>query len=462
VRAARPINLFGGYDSAVKASNLRVLMLTPDVPFLDRRIAQEGATLANLGHTVDILPVFGRLETSQEELAPGVTLLQPGVTLLQSPDHVAARRSRSYRAVRDVYRAMKRSVAIGRLAVRTYELAGHVRSAFVDRAGIIASGFVGPILDGARYDVVFAHDIPVLPLAVRLREGWDCAVVCDLHEIFPDQDEIRSRWWKAYWRRIERDFLPQVDGIVCVNAAVKAYVRKTVHSDLPIGVVHNSVPFNAATPVPGEIHRLFGIEEGQRVLVYAGSLRPNANLELLISSFAHANVPGWVLALVGVGSLESHLAELVNDLHASSRIALGKRVSQPDLIRVLSSADAGVLPYGAVGYHLIATPNKLFEYVQARLPLATTRLPEVERLIGANKDGVYLDFTIQETAASALKGFLMRTPEPGQTARLEELAHRLSWERDEAVLLDVFAQAVDRAQSGRCPAPGRAEPPLPT
>ena len=127
---------------------------------------------------MDILPVFGRLETSQEELAPGVTLLQPGVTLLQSPDHIAARRSRLYRAVRVVYRVMKRSAAIGRLAVRTYEVAGNVRSAFVDRAGIIASAFVGPILDGARYDVVFAHDIPVLPLAVRLREGWDCAVVC--------------------------------------------------------------------------------------------------------------------------------------------------------------------------------------------------------------------------------------------------------------------------------------------
>ena len=41
----------------------------------------------------------------------------------------------------------------------------------------------------SRYDVVFAHDVPVFPLGARLKEFWDCLLICDLHEIFPEQDQ---------------------------------------------------------------------------------------------------------------------------------------------------------------------------------------------------------------------------------------------------------------------------------
>src|SRR5689334_8401827 len=56
----------------------RVLMLTPDIGFLDRRIVQEAASLARVGFSVDIYP------TSDESLAYDGPLLE-GVRLLSNP-----------------------------------------------------------------------------------------------------------------------------------------------------------------------------------------------------------------------------------------------------------------------------------------------------------------------------------------------------------------------------------------
>ena len=50
---------------------LSVLMLTPDIGLLDRRIAQEAGSLASRGFSVDIYPVFDPLSRSAEGLPAG-------------------------------------------------------------------------------------------------------------------------------------------------------------------------------------------------------------------------------------------------------------------------------------------------------------------------------------------------------------------------------------------------------
>ncbi|MBI3745854.1 MAG: glycosyltransferase, partial [Chloroflexi bacterium] len=202
-------------------------MLTPDEGHLDRRIAQEAATLAAQGWTVDIHPAVDPHLAFDGDLPPAVRLL--------ANPRPPVRPSGPGRAV---LRRVKRR--LDRLAPPVARFIEAVQYRRRDIAREITDANAPNLLAGRRYDLVVAHDVPVMPLAVRLAARWNAAIVSDLHEVFPKQDEyFTSSVARRYWRHLEGVGLAASDGIVCVNEAVESYARKTHTPMAPIAVVHN-------------------------------------------------------------------------------------------------------------------------------------------------------------------------------------------------------------------------------
>jgi glycosyltransferase involved in cell wall biosynthesis len=333
-----------------------------------------------------------------------------------------------------------------------------------DRARAMADAHVGRLAAAEPFDLIVAHDAPVFPLAVRLKEQWACRLICDLHEVFAEQDEhFTTETARSYWRSVERSGLAEADGILCVNPAVAEYARATHSPVADCVIVHNSVPFVEGARLHGpsgrgpsghapSIRDLYPIPPGAQIMLFAGSLRPHTNLEALIEGFGRAELDGWILALLGDGPLRPQLERLVRQGGSESRIFLGRRASQRELIAVASSADVGLLPYQPVGInHEVATPNKLFEYIQARVPIATSRLPMIERIVGANGNGDYVDFASAESTAEGLRRFVAGPLARIGRPELEAAARQFSWEADEQTLLDL----VDRVMSPTARRPRR-------
>lgn len=424
------------YHRPVILPPLRVLMLTPDAGFLDRRIAQEAATLARRGATVDIYPTHEPLAAPVPEV--------PGVRMIRPPTSEAAV-MRSGRILPRVRGLMTRHAPWLRRA------AASVRYVTSDRAARLIPIHAVPLRDLGPYDVVFAHDLPVLPLAAHIAADWDAALVCDLHEIFPETEDVLStRTGRRYWRSIEDRYLPAVDGILCVNQAVEDYVRERCVPSPPVAVVENSVPYIATTPVrPGAIHAIYGLPASARVMVFGGSFRPDNNLVEMVVGFGRAGLDGWVLALLGSGPLQERLEERIRSLDLGDRVRIGRRVRQEDLIDALASADVGLIPYMPQSRNLlIATPNKLYEYIQARLPIASSRLPLIERVISANRNGAFVDFASPDAIARDLRRFVAEDLPSITPEALEDAARRVSWEHDEERLLGLVRDARAHRASG--------------
>lgn len=405
-------------------------MLTPDEGHLDRRIAQEAGTIARNGWEVDIYPAVDPGLDYDADLAPGVRLLGNP----RFPVKTGDRR-------RGFVRAVKRNL------VRAVPPAGQLIEAAQyrtrDIAGEITDSNLSHLLDLGPFDLIFAHDVPVMPLAACLKAAWGAKLISDLHEVFPEQDEhFTTETARGYWRRLEAVGLAASDGIICVNTAVADYVRATHAPAAPIAVIHNSVPYVRPSASGPTIRTYYPIPDGARVMLFAGSLRAHTNLEVLIEGFASANLDGWVLAILGEGPLQGGLDVMVRRRRLEARVFLGRHVSQRDLIQVASSADMGVIPYQAYGFnHLIATPNKLFEYMQARLPIATSRLPMVERIVGVHTNAAFVDFSTAGAIAAGLIKFVQDIA-PGITpASLEAAAREFSWEHEEPGLLGIVELA---------------------
>jgi starch synthase len=411
---------------------MRALMLTPDEGHLDRRIAQEAGTLAAHGWKVDIYPAVDPTLDYQADLPAGVRLL------------ANPRPARRIGAGRRILRALKRS--IGRAVPAASRAIESLQYQGRDIAGEITDANLSHLIGLGGFDLVFAHDVPVMPLGAQLKAAWGAGLISDLHEVFPEQVEhFTTDTARGYWRGLEANGLAASDAVICVNAAVADYAQATHAPAAAITVVDNSAPYREPSTGGPTLRSWYPIADGARIMLFAGSLRAETQLEVLIEGFDAARLDGWVLAILGDGPLQAELEALVRRRGLEARVFLGRHVGQRDLIQVASSAEVGLLPYQAHGFnHLVATPNKLFEYIQARLPIATSRLPMVERIVGVHGNAAFVDFSTAEATAAGLIAFVRDVAPRITPATLEAAAREFSWENQEAALLEAVAQATPR------------------
>jgi glycosyltransferase involved in cell wall biosynthesis len=399
-------------------------MLTPDVGYLDRRIAQEAQTLADAGWTVTIHAAVDPHLRWESPLAPGVRL-----------SRIAPTRGGSGRII-PLVRMAKRQLGARVPAVARVLESAQYRA--IDRAAMITRENERHLLAGSRADLVVAHDIPVLPLALFLRSAWQCRVICDLHEAFSEQEEfLLSAEARHYWRRIEAEGLAAADGVMAVNPGVLDWATRVLSPGTPTAVVQNAVPFlpRQALAAPS-VRELYPIRDDQRVLLFAGTLLPTKNLTVLVEALADPRLAGWALAFLGSGPMAATIADRARSCGVVDRVFVGVRVPQQDLVGACATADLGLLPYEDIGFnHRVATPNKLYEYAQGRIPIASSDLPQIRPILAALGNGGVMSFADAASVADGLRRIIDEVLPTADDATLDHAAERLSWEHEAPNLL---------------------------
>ena len=109
-----------------------------------------------------------------------------------------------------------------------------------------------------------------------------------------------------------------------------------------------------------------------------------------------------------------------------------------DIVQYVSSYDMGVYLLNDSSFnHRHALPNKFFEYIQARLGLVISPLPDMSAMLRQHDLGVVArDFTPQAFAEA------IRSLTPESIARFKSNAHdaarSLCWERNEEHLRETL------------------------
>ncbi|WP_165191012.1 glycosyltransferase [Caulobacter soli] len=226
-----------------------------------------------------------------------------------------------------------------------------------------------------RPDVIVCSDPETLPAAARAKTLSGARLIYDAHEFH--EEEVQGDPARAAWvRRIEAGAAPALDGFVTVNAGIAGLYAER-RPDFPRAVLVHNAADQATPPVyDGRLHRAAGLADDVRILLFQGGLAPMRGLEALVE--AGAGLPaGWALVLMGSGRLEARLREQAD----------------PDRVRFVPPAPFAELPSWTAGAALGAllyedlslnqrhcTPNKLWEYPAAGVPMLATDLPEIRRL----------------------------------------------------------------------------------
>ena len=238
-------------------------------------------------------------------------------------------------------------------------------------------------------DLIIAHDLPALKASHKLAKEWGITLGYDAHELYYEQN-VFSKKKKKLMRQIEQKLIRECDVVFTVNRSIAEEMVSRYQISMP------NVLLNAINPPQDfdpkvrylNLRDYFQLAADQKILLFQGGLEKGRNLENLVQAMRYVTVSNLVLIFMGNGSLKEILQKSVNKYNLTSKVLFKEAVPQDELIYWTASADVGIIPYPHVDLNTYyCTPNKLFEFIQAQLPIIANDSPELRRFVHETRFG---------------------------------------------------------------------------
>lgn len=396
----------------------KVLMVTYDSPNIDRRIYLFADALQDAGYDVSILTPYAQDEVGYEHIKVINLVEKNSITNVTSLIFIkeTLRKilpTKIFGMIRDLYRLL-------------FTKDGYIQNldAMINKAVTLKADFY------------IANDLPTLPIVKACIEQNSGKFIYDAHEYFLGQD-VFSKKQKENLGQIEKSIFPMVDFFITVNDDIRKLFFEMY------GEKKSEIIFNATKCSCDEkeyLHDMIGIDRNERILLYQGGFIEKRKLENLIHIAKHLN--NCKLVMLGWGTTEKQLKNLAEDLGLlDEKVFFVPKISQKELISYTSSATIGIIPYD--GYDLntkYCTPNKLFEFVCAGIPVVhNDNLHTVNNIIKSYKIGFSINVNDYENTAKQIDGLVVdENALNGLKENVESAREFLSWDNEKVKILNIF------------------------
>ena len=286
------------------------------------------------------------------------------------------------------------------------------------------------------YSVMVANDLDTLPanyLASRIRRK---PLIYDSHEYFTEVPELIGRpIVRAIWTSLEKLLVPKVDAAYTVCDSIAGVYRDLYGVDFK--VIRN-LPVCSKEEINNDVNT-FRAEE-PKIILYQGALNLGRGVESAIRSMQYLD--GVELWLAGDGDLTVQLKELVTELKLESKVKFLGRLPLSELSKVTRKADLGISLEEDLGLNYrFALPNKLFDYIQAGVPVLVSNLPEMRRIVDHYQIGMIADTHQRKDLAEIMKLALFDKEKVKLWKQnLPKAARELCWENEELILRQIYGR----------------------
>jgi hypothetical protein len=237
------------------------------------------------------------------------------------------------------------------------------------------------------FDLIVANDVESLPLAFSVKKR--ARVWIDAHEFAPRHFEEKL-YWRIFFQRFNRflcrTYLPQGDWMTTVSEGLRAAYEQEF-SVKPV-VLTNATRYHELTPRPVDAQRIR--------IIHHGGANPSRHLELLIEMMAHLDARFTLdFMLITPALANTKTSSYINKLKSLAqdpRITFQPPVPSDQIVEFIHQYDLGIFVLPPVNFNYANTlPNKLFDFIQARLGIAIGPTPEMVRVVKQFNMGVVAD-----------------------------------------------------------------------
>jgi glycosyltransferase involved in cell wall biosynthesis len=255
---------------------------------------------------------------------------------------------------------------------------------------------------------VLANDVEAVPLALEIADG--APVHADLHEYSPRLREEFPAWdrrIRPFFEWLCRRYVSRAASWTTVSGGLAdEYARRFGFAP---AVVTNAAPY--ADLVPGPVATPIR-------LVHSGAGLENRNLMTMIEGVEAARSE-VTLDLYLTPNNPAYLERIRRHAEGSTRVRLHDPVPYDRLIATLNAYDVGVFVLPPVNFNYRwALPNKLFDYIQARLGIIVGPSEEMSRYVRDHDLGLVTDDFTAESLARAIDGL-----DADAVRRMKQAAH---------------------------------------
>tara|TARA_B110000459_G_C16541724_1_gene462236 strand:+ start:142 stop:1317 length:1176 start_codon:yes stop_codon:yes gene_type:complete len=264
--------------------------------------------------------------------------------------------------------------------------------------------FISEVMNkNINYDYIWCNDLPTLNPGLKISKKLGAKLIYDSHEIyletlnqfFPrDSRGVKKALFNQnlnLMRLIGRNFnkrvLPQVNTFITVNESLREYfIRK--YSIQSSRVIMNLPELKKSEEGTDSIdyRSEFNWDKESIILIYQGALNEGRGLRLLMELMQNIDNK-FKLVVLGNGPLKQNLKGLLTP--SNPQVKFIDSVPIEKLLDYTRGADIGINLLEDFNLSKkLASPNKLFEYIHAQIPVICSNTIENSKVLQNYKIGL--------------------------------------------------------------------------
>lgn len=285
-------------------------------------------------------------------------------------------------------------------------------------------------------DAIHSNDLDTLLACKTSAKLKGKPLVYDSHEYFLGVPEIQDRpKVKKVWTRIERSIFPKLKHVFTVNDSIaKLYekdygIRPQVVRNIPN---KNSLP---ALKTRAEL----GLPENKKIVILQGAgINIDRGAEELLEAIA--TMDDVLLLIVGTGDVINTLKERSKKEDLKDKVIFTGRLPYNEMMQYTQASDVGVtLDKDTNINYKYSLPNKIFDYLNAGIPVLATNLPEIKNIILTYDVGLLINDLNPETIKIGLQTIWKEKERyRSLTLNAKNASDELNWENDASRLITTY------------------------
>lgn len=418
---------------------MKILMTCHDTQ-IDRRIISQAQELVHLGHDVCIMALSENTNTYLEKISENLKVFRIGFKDLLTRNFLLAK----FIDFKPNHQKKALKYCRGLCLLSAYFWRIFSKQKFQEnliKAYLPFTQAFYQLGKNFEYDLIQCHDFPTLEAASLLAKAKKVSFIYDAHEFYSSQHHFSMQRQEVYQNK-EHELIQKCDLVFTVNQSIAKEMAKVFSIPQPVTLIN-------ALDAPKEFikHKQYhllreklGISSHQKILLFQGALSINRQLESLVAAMALVKNPQIVLVIMGNGDIQENLKKIAKDNGTlKRRVFFIDAVPQHELLMYSASADMGIIPYPHVDLNsYYCTPNKLFEFIQANLPIIANDSPELRRFVDAQGFGINHLMDTTPAIAQAIDQAFSLIETSHWRENLNQKANQFSWQGVKDVYLNAM------------------------